>query len=90
MTKSAYSQNCDICLECNKMAKSNPQGPPHPPPEPEFPFQLIAADYFHFGGKNYVVVVDRYSNWPVVFSAENGSHGLIKVLRDIFGNFWSC
>ena len=75
------------CLECNKMAKSNPQGPPHPPPEPEFPFQLLAADYFQFGGKNYVVVVDRYSNWPVVFSAENGAHGLIKVLRDIFATF---
>ena len=75
------------CLECNKMAKSNSQGPPHPPPEPEFPFQLLAADYFHFWGKNYVVVVDRYSNWPVVFSAENGAHGLIKVLRDIFATF---
>ena len=75
------------CVACNKMAKSNPQAPPHPPAEPEYPFQQIAADYFHFGGKNYVVVVDRYSHWPIVYSAENGAHGLVKVLRDIFSTF---
>ena len=75
------------CQDCHKMAKSNPTQPPHPPPEPEYPFQYLAADYFHHGGKNYVVVVDRYSHWPSVFSAELGSKGLIINLRTMFSTY---
>ena len=36
---------------------------------------------------NYVVVVDRYSNWPMVYRAENGADGLIKRLREVFATF---
>ena len=75
------------CSECNKIAKSNPQTPPYPPTEPEFPFQQLAADYFQMGGINYVVVVDRYSHWPMVFRAEHGAIGLIKSLREVFTTF---
>ena len=75
---------CDIC---HKMAKSNATMPPHPPPQPDYPFQMIAADYFTYSGRNYLVVVDRYSNWPMVYSSQNGAAGLIKNLRDIFATF---
>ena len=56
------------CLDCHKMAPSNPTQPPHPPPDPEYPFQYLAADYFHYGGKQYLVIVDRYSHWPTVLA----------------------
>ena len=69
------------------MAKSNPQAPPAQPGDPQYPFQQLAADYFHYGGKNYLVIVDRYSHWPMAYRAENGSAGLVKILRDVFSTF---
>ena len=75
------------CLDCHRMAPSNPNQPPTDPPDPEYPFQYLAADYFHHGGKYYLVVVDRYSHWPAVYSSELGSKGLITSLRQIFSTF---
>ena len=49
----------EACQACHKMAKSNPSLPPYDPPEPEYPFQYLAADYFHYGNKDYCVVVDQ-------------------------------
>ena len=57
------------------MAKSNPSLPPYDPTEPEYPFQYLAADYFHYGNKDYCVVVDRCSHWPTVFMAEQVARG---------------
>ena len=82
ITKTRWS-----CLDCHKMAPSNPNQPPTTPPEPEYPFQYLAADYFHHGSKNYLVVVDRYSHWPSVYSSQLGSKGLISSLRQMFSTF---
>ena len=72
------------CTECNRMAPSQPNAPPTPPILPAYPFQCTAADYFHFRGKNYVVIVDRYCNWPIVELAADGAAGLITALRRMF------
>ena len=55
------------CLECSRYAPSNPNLPPTPPEEPNYPFQSICADFFSVGQHNYLVVVDRYSNWMSLF-----------------------
>lgn len=78
------------CAACHRMAKSNPTQPPMLPADPQYPFQLLAADYFHHSGHYYAVIVDRYSHWPVVFRAEQdctGSKGLISHLRLMFSTF---
>ncbi|KAK7489608.1 hypothetical protein BaRGS_00019242 [Batillaria attramentaria] len=72
------------CSSCNRMAPSQPSAPPTPPMNPAYPFQCIVADYFHFRGHNYLVAVDRYSNWPIVEEASHGAAGLIAALRRIF------
>ena len=72
------------CVACNKNAPSNPNAPPTPPTLPVYPFQAIASDYFQYMGKSYLVVVDRYSNWPVVELANNGAEGLISALKRVF------
>ena len=61
--------------------------PPTPPVKPEYPFQYICADFFHYKGINYLVVVDRYSNWPIIERAQEGSKGLINCLRRTFTTF---
>ena len=55
--------------------------------EPAYPFQCICVDYFQYKGSTYLVVVDRYSNWPIVESTDNGAAGLITCLRRIFATY---
>ena len=66
------------------MAPSQPSMPPTPPIQPVYPFQAVVGDYFHYMGHHYLVLVDRYSNWPIVEETANGSTGLIRSLRRTF------
>ena len=77
----------DQCAHCHQMAKSNPMQPPSDITPPDYPFQMICSDYFHYSGKDYVVIVDRYSNWPMVFRSESGADGLVRRLRETFVTF---
>lgn len=77
----------DQCLQCHKMAKSNPMQPPSEIIPPAYPFQMICADYFTYNNTDYVVIVDRYSNWPMVFQSQSGAEGLVKRLRETFVTF---
>ena len=72
------------CRKCDQIAPSHPCPPPTPPRVPKYPFQLICADFFHHSGSMYLVIVDRYSNWPIVEPADKGSKGLITCLRRTF------
>ena len=74
----------EMCEQCQRMSPSQPCPPPTPPNVPVYPFQSICADFFHHAGCCYVVVVDRYSNWPIVEKSKEGSKGLISCLRRIF------
>ena len=78
------------CFQCNKNAPSQPSLPPVPPVVPEYPFQSLCSDYFTLQGTNYLVTIDRYSNWPSIQRAGHGqadSKNLIaeikKTLRNI-------
>ena len=75
------------CQHCNRMAPSQAALPPTPPTLPEYPFQCICADYFHYQGHTYLVIVDRYSNWPIVERAKDGAQGLINTLRHTFATY---
>ena len=75
------------CSHCNRMTPSQPSAPPYPPTLPAYPFQCICADYFHYKGVNYLVAVDRYSNWPIIERARDGSAGLIECLRRTFATY---
>ena len=51
------------------MAKVAPRHTKEPliiTPDPEFPFQDVAADFFSVKGHSYLVLVDRYSGWFTV------------------------
>ena len=61
------------CNHCNRIAPSNPNSPPIPPTIPDYPFQNVCADFFHYKGTNYLVIVDRYSNWPIVEKSVDGA-----------------
>ena len=77
----------ETCNHCNRMAPSQPSSPPSPVVPPAYPFQCVCTDFFHHKGVNYLVIVDRYSNWPIVERAREGSKGLIDCLRQTFATF---
>ena len=77
----------DRCNQCHRNAPSNPSAPPTPPKLPVYPFQCICADYFTHQGNPYLVIVDRYSGWPIVEKASNGAVGLTNKLKSVFNTF---
>ena len=75
------------CEHCHRIAKSNAMQPPSDITPADYPFQKLCCDYFHHNNTEYVVLVDRYSNWPMVFKADSGAEGLVKRLREAFVTF---
>ena len=75
------------CGICNGNTPSQPAMPSTTPMEPEYPFQHLCADFFHHEGVTYLVLVDRFSNWPIVSPSRDGAQGLITSLRDTFSTF---
>ncbi|MEL6802297.1 MAG: reverse transcriptase domain-containing protein, partial [Bacteroidota bacterium] len=57
------------CTACTLMGPSQPRAPPADIRYPSYPFEMVCADFFTYKGKNYLVIVDRYSNWPIVVRA---------------------
>ena len=51
------------CMTCVRDAPSQPAGVPVAPPTPSFPFQYVVEDYFALGGRNFLVLGDRFSAW---------------------------
>ena len=77
----------DRCIQCHQNAPSNPSAPPTTPILPAYPFQCICADYFTYKGVTYLVIVDRYSNWPIVERSPGGAAGLTTTLKNTFTTF---
>ena len=61
-----------------------PSQPAAPPILPVYPFQAICSDFFSSKGVHYLVVVDRYANWPIIAKASAGGAGLVNTLRQTF------
>ena len=75
------------CEQCHRIAKSNAMEGPEEITPSEYPFQNICCDYFKYENSTYLVVVDRYSNWPIVFKESGKAESLVKRLREIFITF---
>ena len=77
----------ESCMKCNRCAPSNPEAPPKQPNVPDYPFQSICADFFSYRGTDYLVIVDRYSGWPIVERAKDGASGLTNTLKSVVNTF---
>ena len=76
------------CTDCNQNAPTQLPLPPKDPPTPKYPFQLIGSDYFYHQGHTYLLVVDRYSNWPVLRKCKSDTaEELVTALR-VFLYLW--
>lgn len=75
------------CHTCNGIAPSQASMPPVQPASSCYPFQQICADFFHHLGNTYLVIVDRYSHWPIVTHSKEGAKALTTVLRETFATY---
>ena len=80
------------CMDCNVNAPSQAQHPTSPACPPSTPLEKIFADFFDYGGHHYLVVGDRLSGWPEVYStpagsAHAGANDFIACLRKFFATF---
>ncbi len=59
---------------------------PMHPTLPVYPFQCIFANHSHFTNKGhyYLVMIDRYSNWPIVMIDHGEAQALISNLHRTF------
>ena len=78
--KDKIAKRRSACQGCTQSAPSQPALPPVPPASPDYPMQQICADIAHYAGNSYLVIVDRFSNWPSVYKADR-EKGLITALR---------
>ena len=76
------------CDYCNLNAPSQPRDPPEKVQMPKYPFHHLWADLFEAQGNNYLVVVDGYSSWPIIYHCKRStSSEIIKIFRKIFTSY---
>jgi transposase InsO family protein len=79
----------EACYECQLRLPSQQQESYHtdyPHPDLARPFADVSADLFYVEGHTYLVYVDRYSGWPMVYSW-NKDPTAAQVVRAITGFF---
>ena len=74
------------CTQCQDHLPSNTKEPMISKPKPARPFQEIAADFCHYAGRNCLVLVDCYTDWPTIvkMGKDISSAHLIATVRELF------
>ena len=79
----------ESCVDCNRVAPSQPNLPPYTPVSPDYPFQMIVADFCDLKGKSWLVIADRFTGWISVyhFDREASTEQVIKIFKNSFSTF---
>ena len=74
------------CQLCQDHLSSHPKEPLIQKPKLLRPFQEVAADYCSYGGKQCLILVDCFTDWPEVIpmGQDTSTHHLIQALRQTF------
>lgn len=73
------------CAICEKYQKKNQKEKLLSHPVPNRPWKKIATDVLEFGGKNFLVVIDYYSNWlEIVQLSTKTANEIIVKFKEIF------
>ena len=74
------------CKHCQDMLPANVKEPIMSKPSPQRPFQEVAVDLCCYGGQNYLIYVDCYTDWPdiIPLGFNTTAAHLIKVLEQSF------
>ena len=77
----------EACVTCQRHRPQEPRQPLKPTPPPERPWQQLGADFMTYDGSEYLVIVDYYSEMPIVRkmpTSQCNSAKTITVLKELF------
>ena len=79
----------DSCSYCNRNARSQAMMPLQPLTSPDYPFQMVLADYCNLKGKSWPVLCNCLLGWLSVQShpREASAKDLVKTLKEYFSIF---
>ena len=81
----AIEQEVQSCPVCISYSKQNQREPMLPHAIPTRPWEKVGIDYFSFGGKDYLLVVDYYSKFPEVVQVHSKTaETTIAELKSVF------
>jgi hypothetical protein len=73
------------CQSCTEALPSKPAAPLTEPPATSQPMEAVGADLFAAGGKNYLVMVDRFSGFPFVHKmTKTDSASVVRAMQKWF------
>ncbi|XP_063953999.1 uncharacterized protein K02A2.6-like [Lytechinus pictus] len=74
------------CATCQKHQRSQPKEELLPHELPTRPWQILGTDLFHFEGREYLIIADYYSKFPLVrrMPVECTSKAVIEATQQIF------
>lgn len=74
------------CKKCQDLLPANAKEPIISKPKPTRPFQEVSPDFCCYGGQNYLILVDCFTDWPEIIPMGHDTTAmhLIKVLRQSF------
>ena len=78
------------CKHSNEIAPSQPREPLVTTPSPDWPFQLICADYFELNNLSYLAIVDQFNGWLNIYNFKPGcsiSNTLISTCHSLFSAY---
>ena len=79
----------ESCIDCTRVAPSQPNLPPYTPVSPDYPFQMVVADFCDLKGKSWLVIADRFTGWISIyyFEKEATTEKVIDILKTSFSTF---
>jgi len=79
-------RTCETCVERSPSNLSDQMKPHEPAVNP---FQPIHADLGNYGGKQWIIITDQFSGWPLMrnLGKEALSRDLIKSFMMVFANY---
>ena len=79
---------CEVCQQFKSSKAVEPPLQPIFRPERTV-MERVAIDLFHFGGNTYLLMVDAFSNYPMVkmFGKSSGTDKVIKQVSKWFDTF---
>lgn len=83
------AQMIESCEVCAKFQPNQIQEPIQSAEQTSRPFESISADLFEYSNVHFMVVVDRYSGWPIVteFTKVPNSAIIISNFKQIFRDY---
>lgn len=73
------------CSVCEKFHRNNQKEPLVQEESPKYPFEMVAMDLFEYAGRDYIAIIDYYSNYLIAISLNNKTSGhIIEQINRVF------